>query len=148
MSHAPGRGPPSRARVSDGPTRRQFHLEAWDRYCRILEDQLACLESPEPDLERFHSLARQRARLAEMIDAMRLPPPDSPDAADQLARIGRRVADCQARDREVLDRLGSLRRETEKVIRGFKDRRTGREGYLAGTKLGRTPDDARIDVKS
>lgn len=148
MNGSPGRGRLPSAPGSAGPARRQFHLEAWDRYCRILGDQIACLESAEPDLERFHTLARQRERLAEMIEAMRLPPPDSPEAADQLARIGRRVADCQARDREVLDRLGGLRRDTEKVIRGFEDRRPGREGYLAGAKLGRTPDDARIDVRS
>ena len=148
MRRPPGQGRPPPAGVPDGRARRHFHLEAWDRYCRILEDQLACLESPEPDLERFQTLARQRERLAEMIDTMRLPPPDSPEASDHLARIGRRVAECRARDREVLDRLGGLRRETEQVIRGFEDRRPGREGYRAGAKLGRTPEATRIDVKS
>jgi len=148
VSRASGRGGSSPALVPDGPTRRQFHLEAWDRYCRILEDQLACLDSPEPDLERFGSLARQRGKLAQMIDALRLPVPESPEAHEQLERIGRRAAECQARDRAVLERLGSLRRETEKVIKGFRERRTGREGYLAGSKLGRRTDGGRIDVTS
>lgn len=148
MSTASGRDRPSRGRTIDAPARRQFHLEAWDRYCRILEEQLACLEAPEPDLDRFQTLARQRDRLAEMIDAMRLPPPDSPEAADHLAHIGRRVALCRARDRDVLDRLGGLRRETEKVLRGIEDRRPGREGYAAGVRLGRAPDATRIDVTS
>ena len=148
MSRASGQGRPSPARITDGPARRQFHLEAWDRYCRILEEQLACLESPEPDMDRFRTLAHQRDRLAEMIDTMRLPPPESPEAADQLARIGRRVAECHARDRAVLDRLGGLRKQTEKIIRGIEDRRPGREGYLAGAKLGRATDRGRIDVTS
>ena len=65
-----------------------------------------------------------------------------------MARIGRRVADCRTRDRAVLDRLGSLRRDTERVIRGFQDRRPGREGYLAGSKLGRKQDGGHVDVTS
>lgn len=147
MSRATG-GRSSALPVHGGPARRQFHLEAWDRYCGILEEQLACLESSEPDLERFNALAHQRERLADMIDALRLPTPDSPEAHEQLARIGRRIADCQVRDRAVLDRLGHLRRDTENVIKGFQQRGPGRQGYVAGAKLGRRTDRGLIDLKS
>ncbi len=119
-------------------------LDAWDRYGRILAAQLAALDAPAPDLERFHELADEREAVAREIDAL---DPDSgehdaksvdPSLRDRLQAIG-------ATDRAVLQKLGALGGEVGRAVKDMDDRRPGRMGYLAGS----TPSTGRsVDVTS
>jgi hypothetical protein len=124
--------------------RARNRLDAWDRYARILADQLAALDGSEPDLDRFNELARERDLIASEIDVLDRPVPGSPEAAGVVARLRERLETCRTADRAVLDRLGQLRGETRRAVGQMQDRKVGRAGYMTTADTG----GQRVDVKS
>ncbi len=120
-------------------------LDAWDRYARVLAGQIAALEGAEPDLERFHQLARERAQLAREIDQLGRAEQEDPASAGVVARIRDRLEDCRVSDRAVLDRIAELRGETQEAVGEMRARSAGRRGY---TRVGAESGGQRVDVRS
>lgn len=119
------------------------HLDAWDRYGRILAAQLAVLEEPAPDLGRFRELAGERDAIAREIDALEHLPGDETNRVQPTLRD--RIKSIGATDQVLLQKLRALSREVGKAVGDLDSRRPGRMGYLAA---GARQSGQSVDVTS
>jgi hypothetical protein len=122
-------------------------LDAWDRYAKVLDDQLQTLADTEPDMEHFGDLAQRREELAREIEEIGAPTEEN-TPRHEGALVRRAMEACAVRDRAVLDRLSRLRRATADAIRGQDDRKRGREGYLAGDHAAAADRPHRVNLRS
>jgi hypothetical protein len=120
-----------------------LRLDAYSRYGEILAAQLAALAPPEPDLERFNELTRERAAVAREIDDAAPLPIGAPEIHDLVHNIRERIHECRRADAAVLERLSQLRHDTGRALHAMDGRKTGRAGYLATEQ----PDRSQLDVK-